>query len=396
MTPIRICFATPGVQPFLADAPAIYGGSELRALRFLRGLAALPEWRVSLIVFAESTTPVPGLNVEVIADRYSIGQQSFIEWLSDLFMPAFRVGSGPPITHGESRAWRRADAMFYIAFGVSDYAAKLAAWCRRNGRRLILVAGSDSDFDARYQHGGDGLNFYGSRNSVCRDAIDAADSFICQTHTQAALLAERFGRSSFVVRNPVDIGTSLPGARRFALWLGKTDKVKRPELFRELAKFCPAVPCVLIANITDRARYDDLRYGAPDNLEVREAISRSQLDQLLADSFCLVNTSLFEGFPNAFLDAGRQAIPVLSLAVDPDGALTESKGGVSACGDLAALAACVRRLHDAPDEARQMGMRWRAHVEVNHQEGVQVAAFAAALRKIAVTQPGRDASARVV
>jgi glycosyltransferase involved in cell wall biosynthesis len=371
--------------------PAVYGGSELRALRFLRGLSAYAAWRVSLIVFAESAGPIPGLDVEIIADRYPIGRQSFTERLTDLFMPASRLGAGPPVTHGEARAWRRADAALYVVFGVSDYAAKLATWCRRNGRRLVLVSGSDSDFDACYQPGDEGLNSYGSRYAFCRYAIDAADAFICQTRTQAALLAERFGRSSVVVRNPVELGTPFAGARRFALWLGKTDRVKRPELFRELANLCPEVPCVLIANVTDRARYDVLRQGAPGNLEVCEAVSRSELDQLLADSFCLVNTSLFEGFPNAFLDAGRQALPVLSLAVDPDGALTESGGGINAGGDLAALAASVRHLHNAPGEARQMGMRWRAHVEAHHQADTQIAAFAAALRQIAAMQANQAA-----
>jgi glycosyltransferase involved in cell wall biosynthesis len=120
----------------------------------------------------------------------------------------------------------------------------------------------------------------------------------------------------------------------------------------------------------------------PRNLELRERVPREQLDTLLADSFCLVNTSLFEGFPNAFLDAGRQRVPVLSLTVDPDGALETSGGGFAAGGDLAALAAEMRRLHSDPAAAREAGCRWRDHVVANHDAAAQIDLFAAELRRV--------------
>ena len=390
MTPISVCFATPGVWPLLAGTPAVFGGSELRALTFLRALAQEPDWVVSLIAFDVAPALRSPLAVRVVPDRYHAGRDRLIDRVIDVFS---RTPGGPemPVAAGEARAWRQACAAVYVAFGVGDYTAKLAAWCRGNGRRLVLVAGSDADFDEHYRSDDTGLNPYGSRNALCRFALDNADMVICQSVTQAALLDQRFGRHGVVVRNPVEVGDVLQGARRHALWLGKTDKVKRPELFVELARACPEVPCVLVANPIDRRQFESLRQSAPANLTIRESVPRESLDALIADSFCIVNTSLFEGFPNAFLDAGRQAVPVLSLAVDPDRALAESGGGICTGGALNRLAADMRALHAAPQDGVQMGMRWRAYVQSHHDARTQTRAFADALRR-AASVPATDAA----
>lgn len=381
MTPLRVCFATPGVWPLLHGEPPVYGGSELRALAFLRGLAAQPEWDVSLIVHDDVCGKAPGIDVALVADRYHGGRRHLAERLRDR-LSAHLVVAEPPVTAAEARAWQTADAALYVTFGVGDYAARLAAWCRRFGRRLTLVAGSDGDFDAAYRPGAAGQNPYGSRNDLCHFALTAADAVVCQTRDQALLLRERFGRSGVVVRNPIELGSPRQGSRRGALWLGKTDAVKRPELFCDLARLCPEVPCLLVANPTDPARFAALRDVKPDNLELRERIPRAALDAALADALCLVNTSLFEGFPNAFLDAGRQAVPVLSLAVDPDGVLGASGGGFVAGGDLPALAAQLRHLHADPQLARAAGCRWRHYVMANHNAASQIDLFADALQRL--------------
>lgn len=383
MKPISICFATPGVWPLLSGHPTVYGGSELRALAFMTALARQPEWTLSLIVFVAEPARL-ALPVRIVPDRHHAGRDRLFDRLCDLFRPSVSDPASPS-TSGESRAWWQADAMIYVAFGVAEYTAKLAAWCRRNGRRLVLVAGSDSDFDEHYRADDAGMNSYGSRNALCRYALDHAGAIVCQTDTQARLLQQHFGRSGTVVRNPVELGEVRVGARRHAIWLGKTDNVKRPELFVTLAKLCPNVPCLLVANPTDRDRYRSLCEMAPANLTIRESVPRDQLDALLADSFCVVNTSVFEGFPNAFLDAGRQAVPVLSLAVDPDGALVASGGGAVAGGDLIALASFVRRAHADPDQARAMGQRWHAHVKANHEAEAQFRVFADVLRRVAAS-----------
>jgi glycosyltransferase involved in cell wall biosynthesis len=353
----------------------------MRALTFLRAAAQRSEWAVSLIVFDAAPAARPDLPVRIVPDRYHARGERLADRLCDLFRPV-SVNPEIPLTGRESRAWGVADAAVYVSFGIASYTAKLAAWCRQHGRKCVLVAGSDADFDVRYQSGDQTLNPYGSRFDLCRYAIDHADAIVCQTGVQARLLEERFGRRGIVVRNPVEMGAMLTATRRHALWLGKTDRVKRPELFVELSRLCSEVPCVLVANPSDRQQYEALVRDAPANLSVRESVPREALDALIAESFCVVNTSVFEGFPNAFLDAARQAVPVLALDVDPDGSLAKSGGGISTGGDLLALAGALRHLHAAPDEARQMGGRWRAYAAKMHEPSTQIGAFMDVLQQV--------------
>jgi glycosyltransferase involved in cell wall biosynthesis len=56
-----------------------------------------------------------------------------------------------------------------------------------------------------------------------------------------------------------------------------------------------------------------------------------------------VNTSLYEGFPNTFIQSWLRGVPVLSLTVNPDGVLDGETLGVHA-GSPQRLAEQMRRL----------------------------------------------------
>ena len=66
------------------------------------------------------------------------------------------------------------------------------------------------------------------------------------------------------------------------------------------------------------------------NLTVSGALPHDAVVERLRRAVALVNTSSHEGMPNTYLEAWSLGVPVLTLAVDPDGLISERGLGVSA------------------------------------------------------------------
>jgi glycosyltransferase involved in cell wall biosynthesis len=67
------------------------------------------------------------------------------------------------------------------------------------------------------------------------------------------------------------------------------------------------------------------------------------VNALLARAHVYVSTSLYEGFPNTFIQAWMRDVVVVSLTVDPDGVLEHGGVGVLA-RDETGLVTAIRRL----------------------------------------------------
>jgi glycosyltransferase involved in cell wall biosynthesis len=128
--------------------------------------------------------------------------------------------------------------------------------------------------------------------------------------------------------NLIDIPATLPPKPPLPTFtfLARWDKRKRPWLFFELAKAFPTYRFIAIGQgsaAAERAETQRLRrkYQAIQNLEMPGFINRFQeprrLQQILSETWVLVNTAAREGLPLTFLEAAAHGCALLS-AVDPD------------------------------------------------------------------------------
>jgi hypothetical protein len=62
----------------------------------------------------------------------------------------------------------------------------------------------------------------------------------------------------------------------------------------------------------------DLLDTVGSNLELLDPLPHAELGTLIESVVAVVNTSVLEGMPNAFLEAWARGIPVLTLQFDPD------------------------------------------------------------------------------
>ncbi len=347
-----------------------YGGSELRAWRLARHLAAEGSCDVSMLAFdyGQARRSIRD-GVAFRRDSSYVLSRSLWARLRGRAFRGIHVGteSGLDLAVWEVKAWQTAAARVYVAFGVTNYTANLARWCAASNRRFVLLLGSDMDLDPA--------------EPGARALYDQPGLLLTQTEYQREEVLVRFNRKADVLRNPVVIPPcgDIERPREFALWVGKSDRIKCPERMIELARLCPELPITMIMNRADAALFDTLKAQAPPNVHIVDAVRPDRMRDYYSRAFALVSTSRIEGFANSFLEAGACGTPVLSMNVDPDGFISAHGGGILE-GDVGKAAAQMHRLHDARHWApgslgRTLGEAAYRYVSARHESGIILAQF---------------------
>ena len=115
------------------------------------------------------------------------------------------------------------------------------------------------------------------------------------------------------------------------LWVGSMAEVKQPELFVKLAEAIPEARFQMIGGHSgNQELYDWMKAAAGriSNLEFLGVVPFDEIDEYFGRASILVNTSMFEGFPNAFIQAWMHYVPVVSLNAGSDGLICENGLGV--------------------------------------------------------------------
>jgi len=196
-----------------------------------------------------------------------------------------------------------------------------------------------------------------------------ADVIVAQSEDQARKLNESFGRKADrLIRNfhAVPPVAEKHAGRLTALWIGNLKAIKRPELLFEIASRlngCPEVEILIVgrpyASEPLKRRFDALLRDHP-NVRYVGGMPQDKVNELLAASDLLINTSESEGFSNTFIQAWMRSVPVYTLGVNPDGLLTDSLLGCS-YDSPTDLADAVRGLVANSDMLAQMGQESREY-----------------------------------
>ena len=165
--------------------------------------------------------------------------------------------------------------------------------------------------------------------------IIKSDKIIVQSYEQMKLLKYNFNRNSVLVRNfhpilPKYIKKDIKSIQ--IIWIANLKIWKQPDLFIKLAKHFQAYENVTFIMI-GRPGIKHTSYEI--NAKIKELKNISYIgeqsievvNKLLSESHIFINTSLYEGFPNTFIQAWIHKVPVLSLYVDPDNLIKNNKIG---------------------------------------------------------------------
>lgn len=201
--------------------------------------------------------------------------------------------------------------------------------------------------------------------------IKWSNSIIVQNEFQKNFLRENFGidanliKIPFYISNKTNIEKTSPGT---VLWVGAMAKVKQPQLFVKLAKEMPDIKFQMIGghyNNVNLFNYIKKQASHLDNLDFMGVVPFNEINDYFRKASVFVNTSVFEGFPNSFVQSWMNFTPVITLNVDPDGIIIRNNMGFQS-KNYDQLKQDLYFLLENEELRGRMGFNGRQYVEKEH------------------------------
>lgn len=265
---------------------------------------------------------------------------------------------------------KSADADIYYQRGAGAETGIVALFCFFRRKKFIFGLSSDVDADGTFIKN---ANFF--EKSLFYYGLKKANAIIAQSDYQKQLIKAKFNRESKVIKNVCRIRIVFPKIKKHkvVLWVGTIrPEWKQPELFLALARSIPHAKFHMVGGASsDSIFYQNFIREANNvsNLKLFGFIPYSKIDNIFAESDVFVNTSSHEGFPNTFLQAWEQEIPVVSLNIDPDGIIIHRKLGFHS-RTFETMVSDVNELLNNEDLRINLGKNGRKYLMEEHDVNV--------------------------
>ena len=347
-TRIKICFVAPKAYPlFNPDAKNVknpFGGSEVDLYLLAAELGKDENFEISFIVADYGQGDVETIeNTKVIKS---------LDFDKNAFSGMLRIWS----------AMRKADAGIYIIKTASTGVPLVAFFCRLYKRAFVYRTAS------RYECDGEYTRRYPLLGRAFNLSLKSAKLVFTQNQTDRENLHRTTGVSSIFIRNGHYIERLSDGNRDIILWAGRSDSEKRPGLFLDLAEQFPGEKFVMLCpKALNDQNYGQLvaRAKTIKNLEFFPLVPFQKTSDYFRQAKVFVCTSQAEGFPNTYIQAWINAVPVLSLDVNPDGIFNKFGCGICCKGDFGRFYESLWFML-AENKYAELGCNGRKYVEEYH------------------------------
>lgn len=211
--------------------------------------------------------------------------------------------------------------------GVSLY--PLSIFSKIIGSKLVFMVAADTNMDKGHEAK---LNF---ETKLFRRAVPYVKYFVAQNTIQQNQLLQNYSKKSIIIPNiwgQFEGGNVRDIEKNDILWVGNIRKVKRVEWFLDLAERNPEYKFVVIGGALDEVMYEAAQHRAASlpNVDFVGKLGFLDTNRWFERAKLFVCTSISEGFPNTFLQAWSNDIPVLAT-VDPSDVV--ARNGLGEVGD---------------------------------------------------------------
>jgi glycosyltransferase involved in cell wall biosynthesis len=238
-----------------------------------------------------------------------------------------------PRWSGLVRAMKRANADIYY-YNCGDLGlGQISWWACHHDRKTVYSVASDPDCDPKLPT----LKPWRER-ILYRYGLRHADQIIVQTLRQQAMLQAGFEIAAEIIPMPcTGFDDSKPvesydGPPR-VLWVGRFSHEKRLEWLLDTAEALPQYIFDIAGAANARTEYAkglQKRAESIPNVILHGRLLHHELGALYRRARLLCCTSIFEGFPNTFLEAWSMGLPIVST-FDPDQIIAGMSLGKTVC-----------------------------------------------------------------
>ena len=359
----KICFVAPGltaVYSLLSEKnPKVIGGPDIHLFLLIKELIK-HDFKISIIVHDDGGAPVEYIDgIEVI----KIHKDAYRLKILNIVLELFRIWF----------AMRKAKARIYIHRG--GVAGAVSPFCRLTGRKFIYSIASGALVNRElvtrkikeFSRSRFSLGAFGNWLD-----IKLADAIIVQNEYQKEMLKKNFGKDSLLIKTPFPLterGMPEKANPPIVLWVGAMAEVKQPELFVKLTEAIPEARFQMIGGhpASKQELYDRIKESSKriSNFEFLGVVPFHEVNEYFSRASILVNTSMFEGFPHAFIQAWMNYAPVVSLNTDPDEIICRHNMGFHS-ETFQQLVEEVKTLLKNEALREEMGVKGRKYIESEH------------------------------
>lgn len=370
--PIRICIISPlGYGLYHPESGQPFGGAEVQLFLLARELSTDPTFQVVVLATvngAEGVEQVGKVRLMRRVGRKRLGpdgrgtMRGFVAAFIDMY-----------------RTLRAVGADVYLHAGAGVEVGAYALICRLLRRRFVFCVASTGDAAVRPP------NVCGPLSWLYPLGLRLSDGIVVRTEDQRAMLHDRFGCESALIRTGHALPVQEPAPLKSAiLWVGRLHPLKQPGLFLDLAERLPHARFIMVGmrDDTQAALHAHIRrrVAGLSNVTFAEDVPWKDIDRVFAGATLFVNTSTYEGFPNTFVQAALHSLPIVSWAVDPDQVLSRHRIGFCCAEMFERLVEATQDLWGNESLRLETGRRAAAYARGYHDLSRMTAQFKSLIR----------------
>lgn len=303
-----ICFVAHNAYSSLTGENDRHAGGIERQQATMAVWLAQRGWRVSMICWRESAdqaASVSGVRIVPMCGR-SDG------------LPVLRFFHPRWTSLNQALTAAGADLYYYNCGDLG--LGQIAVWAKRYGKSVVYSVPSDPDCDPALPT----LSSWRERH-LYRYGLNNTAHIIVQSKRQLELLKSGFSRDATVLAMPCIGFTGTNGdkhcsGRLQVLWVGRLSVEKRPDWIIEAATRMPDIDFTIVGDAnreTEHAARMRRLGAALPNVSMPGRVPYNRMADYYGRADVLCCTSLYEGFPNVFLEGWSAGLPVVTTC-DPD------------------------------------------------------------------------------